>query len=199
MSNRGSPDRRRRRVGVVGREVTLITHKHSEWLSFIITTQWGIFYQNILNVTRPNMGPHPCMWTRGTSVSRTIIRNERESWELLFGALTYATVFNEPHMTVTLVLSLLGSHGTVRAQYTECSLTQNHITALKTLQLLIVVLPLHRKLTQHAKYAQIRNIFSVGLKRWPSALNQCYSLMLAVTATITIQSLIQETERAPPQ
>ena len=82
------------RVGVVGREVTLNTHKHSEVPDFIITTQWGIFYQNILNVTRPDTGPHPCVRTH---------RSVRLLWDwerTTVQGTDLCNRLNEPHMMI---------------------------------------------------------------------------------------------------
>lgn len=88
-SERENPLRGRNGVGVGGREVTLNTHKH--YKDFIITTQWGIFYRSILNVTRPDPWPHPCVWTH-MGQSDHYQEWETEGWEPLFRALTYITV-----------------------------------------------------------------------------------------------------------
>lgn len=82
----------------------------------------------------------------------TIIRNEtKKELRTTVQGTDLCNCLNKPHMPVILVLSLLGSHGTVQAQCTECSLTQNHKTALKSLQLLVAVLPLQRKFIQPEK------------------------------------------------
>ena len=99
------------------------------------------------------MGPHPCMWISQPDHYQAQERERAENY--CSGALAYVTVFNEPHMPVILVLSLPGSHGTVRAQYTKCSLTQNHKTALKILQLLYLLCYLftggsHGRLNMHS-------------------------------------------------
>lgn len=139
-------------MGVVGRGVTLNIHTSITKCWIPLQQQKEVFFNlNILNVTIRNFGHTPTHQREARWSIRPLSGMRGESSTLPLRELSYVTVLMSLISLLFLVLSLLGSHGTIRAQYTECSLTQNHKTVLKTLRLLIVGLPLHRELMLQEK------------------------------------------------
>lgn len=100
---------------------TIVREERSHWTHTNITRYQISFSQHSetfffsnLNMLTVTSVPHP--WSLKPLSGMRALRANVQTTDL-------CNCFNESHMPVILIISLLESHGTVRSQYTECSLT----------------------------------------------------------------------------